>query len=184
MTNILTNHQIDEIRALWQQGMTAPELSKKFGVNAGYIYYRCTGLPRYKPRTLPADLNIMQMRTRAPHVLLTMFCRGMLDERQIFLLTVNSRSLENELALAAEGRTLEQVVRIYPFLLLKTMLRLETFSPKHRPGGMSGMGRSFKTQTWPDHLKEAAAKDPDLFNSESDLMREIGDIAFGIACED
>lgn len=183
MTNILTNHQIDELRALWQQGMTAPELSKKFGVNAGYIYYRCTGLPRYRPRTLPDDMSIMQMRTRAPHLLLTMFCRGMLDERQIFLLTVNSRSLENELAAASEGRTLEEVVRIYPMLLLKTMIRMETFTSKNRPGGMSRDGLVINTTTCPDPLEESSAKDPDLFNSDSDLMREIGNIAFEIASE-
>ena len=189
----LTRQQINALRARYSDGEKCIDLAEEIGVKIGWLYHRVRDIKKYRVIRKPpkavkmkkiqlpdATWTIREMRTKCPHFLLYLFASGQLDDKQMNQITTLSTKLEAELNEVSQGKCLSEVVRDHPLLLLRTMVRLETWDPQrcnprnHRRHPEVDTGKL-------DPYKMVGQVDQDHFDPESEIMRNIARLAMGFA---
>ncbi len=190
----LTQQQMNEIRRRYTDGETTRQLANAYGVSLGWLYARVRDIKKYhkrpkyplpRPRKIVAPLvdpkwTIKQMLVKCPHYILYMFASGHLDDAQLSEISVRNRNLEFELSAVSQDRCLAEIVRDYPTLLLRTMVRYEVFQPQCRPG--RSVRRSVR-EAEPQPFEDVVNTDPDRFDPRTTLMQDIARLAIGFAAD-
>jgi len=133
------------LRSKYEKGkISTAVIALEYGVSTQWIYHHCADLTAahkvnvmYHSRgggsQVPLDLKKMSLKE--PHMILYLMASGQLSDEQVREIGIRSTTLEDELRTASDGKTLEEVVRDHPLLMLRTMLRLETYAPGLRERG-------------------------------------------------
>jgi len=194
----LNAEQMKEMRKKWAAGWTGKRLSAWYQVKPGYIFRNCADLPKNhrkgvtpvairninakpkakpKPKLRPVietdEYSMDQLKRHMPHFLLYLFCRGEMSDEMIDKMVHQNRSLGKVLKEAALGLTMDEIVRDYPLLLLRNLIRREKIKPFNRAGEAKvSEGRTMGMhRVQPNLESEVMATDQDLFNPKSELMR-------------
>ncbi len=205
----LNMEQMKEMRKKWAAGWTGKRLSAWYEVKPGYIFRNCADLPKNyrkgvtpvairninakpkpkpKPKLRPVieteEYSALQLKRHMPHFLLYLFCRGEMSDEMVDKMVHQNRSLGKELIEVSEGRTIDEIVRDYPLLLLRNLIRRERVKPFNRPGE-SKVSDGRRMDKWGSipavDVDEISKIDRDLFDSKSDLMREMAATAIHYA---
>ncbi len=190
----LTLKQMNIIRVRYRDGEVCRVLAAEVGVKTGWLYWRLRDIRKNntdnyeKPIVISLkkikapnpEWTIRQMRVKCPHFLLYLFASGQLDDAQMSEITTRSLFLEQELSEVSMDRCLSEVVRDHPLLLLRTMVRFETWDIQKSNKG--NVRRCPQAQTADiDPYELVGQVDHDRFDPESELMRDIARLAMGFA---
>jgi len=189
----LTQQEMTSIRQRYLDGATCKSLATEYGVTISWLYSRLSDLRKYRPKdakpivvekSKPVPIvnpnwSLKDMMVRCPHYILYLFASGMLDDEQLKEIGVRRRNLELELSIVSEDRCLSEIVRDYPSLLLRTMVRLEVYEPQKRPHGAFRKGPRVEDEVHP--FLDTANHDPDKFDPDSKLMKDIAQLSLGFA---
>lgn len=167
------------MRQRYAAGWTLRELVAEYGFSDSYIYravrsVRRTTTPKQRKELLQIHtpkMTLDEMLMEEPHLLLYRFAAGTLADHFIEAL-YRKRDVERDLGEVCKGMSLKEIVETQPRLLLRVMVRIETLHPVKREGGQN-VGRGPKYETRIDPVEELFRNDPDKFNPDSEVMRDI-----------
>ncbi len=187
----LTPKQIKSIKVRYANGASCRTLCDEYGVKHSWLYARISDIRKnkrqgeidIKPRgrvsrkrdIVDDQWTIKEMMSKSPHVLLHLFAVGELDDDQIDVLQATKKNNAYNINQLAVGKSLEEIVRDYPLLLLRTCVRIERHSGKRRCPVT--IGRQVSASVNPDPLTEIIEKEFDMFDPDSDTMQSIAKYA-------
>jgi len=187
----LSPKQIKSIRVRYSGGASCRSLCVEYGVTHSWLYARISDIRKNKragevdvkptgrvvrKRVIVDDSwSLKEMMSKSPHILLHMFAAGDLDDEQIDVLQSTKRNMAYNINELSVGKSLEDIVREHPLLLLRTCVRIERHSGKRVRG--ASLGRQVSASVNPDPLTEIIEKEFDMFDPDSDTMRSIAKYA-------